>query len=77
VATGKATLRTGALDCTPDWFQQGAERVIYSNRNPALFSGKYNGYGLTMLTWASVAGIMAHQSALKGGERMKIPQYET
>ncbi|NTU73152.1 gfo/Idh/MocA family oxidoreductase, partial [Candidatus Roizmanbacteria bacterium] len=34
---------------------------------------------LVNVAWAlnmTVAGIVAHQSALKGGERMKIPQYK-
>ncbi len=56
VATGKLTLLTRALNCTPDWFQSDPERVIYSNRNPALFPGKYNNYGLTMLMWATADG---------------------
>ncbi len=54
--TGKATLLTRALNCTPDWFQNDPERVIYSNRNPALFPGKYNNYGLTMLMQATADG---------------------
>jgi WD40 repeat protein len=56
IATGKMTLLTRALNCTPDWFQSDAERVIYSNRNPALFPGQYDNYGLTMLMWASADG---------------------
>jgi len=46
LATEKLTLLTRALTCTPDWFQGDAERVIYSNRNPALFPG--DNYGLTV-----------------------------
>jgi hypothetical protein len=56
VATEKLTVVTRALNCTPDWFQGDAERVIYSNRNPALFPGKYNNYGLTMLMEATANG---------------------
>ena len=56
IDTGKLTLLTRALNCTPDWFQSDAERVIYSNRNPALFPGQYSNYGLTMLMWASADG---------------------
>jgi hypothetical protein len=56
MATGKATLLTRALNCTPDWFQGDAQRVIYSNRNPALFPGEYGNYGLTMLMWAAADG---------------------
>ncbi len=56
VASGKVTLLTRALNCTPDWFQSDAQRVIYSNRNPTLFPGQYNNYGLTMLMWASADG---------------------
>ncbi len=56
IATGKMTLLTRALNCTPDWFQGDAQRVIYSNRNPALFRGEYDNYGLTMLMWASADG---------------------
>ncbi len=56
LATEKLTVLTRALNCTPDWFQGNAERVIYSNRNPALFPGKYNNYGLTMLMQATADG---------------------
>lgn len=54
--TGARTVLTRALNCTPDWFQSDPRRVIYSNRNPALFPGQYNGYGLTMLMQATVDG---------------------
>ena len=54
--TAKSTLLTRALNCTPDWFQGDPTRVIYSNRNPALFPGKYNNYGLTMLMQATADG---------------------
>lgn len=56
VETEKSTLLTRALNCTPDWFQGDSTRVVYSNRNPELFPGQYNDYGLTMLMWASVDG---------------------
>jgi hypothetical protein len=56
LATQKATLLTRALNCTPDWFQGDPERVIYSNRNPALFPGQYKDYGLTMLMQATADG---------------------
>ena len=36
VATGRETLLTRTLNCTPDWFQGDAHRVIYSNRTPGL-----------------------------------------
>ena len=54
--TGTSTLLTRALNCTPDWFQNDPSRVIYSNRNPALFPGKYDNYGLTMLMQATADG---------------------
>jgi len=54
--TAKATLLTRVLNCTPDWFQGDPNRVIYSNRNPGLFPGKYNNYGLTMLMQAAADG---------------------
>ena len=54
--TEKLTLLTRALNCTPDWFRGDPTRVIYSNRNPALFPGKYGNNGLTMLMWAGTDG---------------------
>ena len=54
--TAETTLLTRALNCTPDWFQNDPTRVIYSNRNPALFPGKYDNYGLTMLMQATADG---------------------
>jgi len=54
--TGERTVLTRALNCTPDWFQGDPGRVIYSNRNPALFPGQYNNYGLTMLMQATADG---------------------
>ncbi len=50
--TGKATLLSRALNCTPDWFQGDPNRVIYSNRTPALG----NKYGWTMLMQAAADG---------------------
>ena len=50
--TGKATLITRALNCTPDWFQTDPNRVIYSNRTPGL--GSENGW--TMLMQATADG---------------------
>lgn len=44
--TGKATLLSRALNCTPDWFQADPHRVLYSNRTPAL--GNQNGWTLLM-----------------------------
>jgi hypothetical protein len=52
LATGKATLLTRALNCTPDWFQKDPERVIYSNRTPGIATG----YGFTMLMYATADG---------------------
>ena len=40
------------LNCTPDWFQGDPNRVIYSNRTPALG----NKYGWTMLMQATADG---------------------
>ncbi len=36
LATGRETLLTRALNCTPDWFQGDSNKVIYSNRTPGL-----------------------------------------
>ncbi len=52
VETGRATLLTRALNCTPDWFQADPARVIYSNRTPGLGSE----YGWTMLMQAAADG---------------------
>lgn len=52
LATGKATLLTRALNCTPDWFQHDPNRVVYSNRTP----GIGDGYGFTMLMQATADG---------------------
>ena len=50
--TRKATLLSRALNCTGDWFQGDPNRVIYSNRTPALG----NAYGWTMLMQATTDG---------------------
>jgi len=52
IATGRETLLTRALNCTPDWFQGDPNRVIYSSRVPGLASE----YGFTMLMQATVDG---------------------
>ena len=52
LATGKATLLSRTLNCTPDWFQRDPNRVVYSNRTP----GIANGYGFTMLMQATADG---------------------
>ena len=50
--SGKATLLTRKLNCTPDWFQHDPLRVVYCNRTP----GIANGYGFTMLMQATADG---------------------
>ena len=50
--TGKVTLLSRGLNCTADWFQGDAKRVIYSNRTPGLASD----YGWTMLMQATADG---------------------
>ncbi len=50
--SGKATLLTRALNCTPDWFQHDPLRVVYSNRTPGIGAG----YGFTMLMQATADG---------------------
>jgi len=50
--THKETLLSRALNCTGDWFQGDPNRVIYSNRTPALG----NAYGWTMLMQATADG---------------------
>lgn len=50
--TGKATLLSRALNCTADWFQGDAGRVIYSNRTPGVGSD----YGFTMLMQVTANG---------------------
>jgi Tol biopolymer transport system component len=52
LASGKELLLTRALNCTPDWFQGDANRVIYSNRTPGMGSE----YGWTMLMQATADG---------------------
>jgi hypothetical protein len=56
LATGRRRLLTRVLNCTPDWFQGDPERIIYSYRNPALFPGQYDNYGLTMLMQVTADG---------------------
>jgi Tol biopolymer transport system component len=50
--TGKSTLLTRDLNCTPDWFQSDSKRVIYSNRTQGLATE----YGWTMLMQATADG---------------------
>jgi WD40 repeat protein len=52
IETGKSTLLSRNLNCTPDWFQHDPQRVIYSNRTPGLGSD----YGWTMLMQANADG---------------------
>jgi hypothetical protein len=52
IATGRATLLTRSLNCTPDWFQGDSQRVIYSSRVPGLATE----YGWTMLMQATADG---------------------
>jgi Tol biopolymer transport system component len=51
LATGKVTLLSRNLNCTPDYFHDSA-RVIHSHRQPGLADG----YGWTMVMQASVDG---------------------
>jgi len=51
IETGKLTLLSRQLNCTPDWFSD-SRRVIYSNRTPGLADG----YGWTMLMQATADG---------------------
>ncbi|MCL4177825.1 MAG: PD40 domain-containing protein [Verrucomicrobia bacterium] len=50
--TGKVTLLSRVLNCTADWFQADAGRVIYSHRTPGLADA----YGWTMLMQATADG---------------------
>ena len=52
ITTGRETLLTRSLNCTPDWFQGDPNRVIYSSRVPGLA----NEYGWTMLMQATADG---------------------
>lgn len=52
LSTGKTTLLSRVVNCTPDWFQGDPDRVIYSNRTPGLG----NEYGWTMLMQATTNG---------------------
>jgi Tol biopolymer transport system component len=68
LGTGKVTLLSRNLNCTPDWFQQNPRRVIYSNRTPGLATD----YGWTMLMQASDDG---KERSLIYGERGKHIYY--
>ena len=52
LATGRETLLTRSLNCTPDWFEGDPNRVIYSSRIPGLATQ----YGWTMLMQATADG---------------------
>jgi len=52
VSSGKTTLLSRGLNCTPDWFSGDPNRVIYSNRTPGLGDN----YGWTMLMQANIDG---------------------
>ncbi len=52
IATGKVTLLSRVVNCTPDWFQGDANRVLYSHRTPGLADA----YGWTMLLQAPADG---------------------
>jgi hypothetical protein len=62
--TGKATLVSRNLSCTPDWFQKDPNRVAYSCRVP----GVENDYGWTMLVQGAADG---KERRLIYGERGK------
>lgn len=50
--SARVTLLTRGVNCTADWFQGDANRVVYSHRTPGLGSA----YGWTMLMQASADG---------------------
>ncbi len=52
IESGKITVVSRNLSCTPDWFQHDAGRLIYSSRTPGLG----HDYGWTMLMQASADG---------------------
>lgn len=55
----KLTLLSRSLNCTPDWFQNDPNRVIYSNRTPGLTSRlgeSTDKYGFTILMQATADG---------------------
>jgi hypothetical protein len=52
LTSGRVTLLTRGVNCTPDWFQGDANRVIHSHRTPGLGSA----YGWTMLMQATADG---------------------
>ncbi|MGB2823813.1 MAG: hypothetical protein WBF17_22735 [Phycisphaerae bacterium] len=59
IATGKATVLSRAMNCTPDWFQKDATRVIHSNRTPNMttrLDRQANAYGFTVLMQATADG---------------------
>jgi len=59
IGTQKPTLLTRALNCTPDWFQNDPNRVIYSNRTPGMtprLGPSVNSYGFTVLMQATADG---------------------
>jgi hypothetical protein len=66
--TGRPTLLTRNLNCTPDWFQKDPLRVIYSHRTP----GVATDYGWTMLMQATADG---QQRSLVYAERGKHIYY--
>ena len=68
LSTGAWTLLTRNLNCTADWFQHDAQRVIYSHRTPGLATG----YGWTMLMQATADG---RNRSLIYGERGKHVYY--
>jgi len=59
LATRKTTLLSRFLNCTPDWFQNDPNRVIYSNRMPGFttrLDAAANQYGFTILMQATADG---------------------
>ena len=52
MSSGKTTLLSRNLNCTPDWFAGDSQKVIYSNRTPGLGDS----YGWTMLMQAMADG---------------------
>lgn len=58
--TQKVTLLSRNLNCTGDWFQQDANRVVYSSRTPNMTSrlgGDLDNYGFTILMQATADGL--------------------
>ncbi|MBM4031061.1 MAG: hypothetical protein FJ291_04665 [Planctomycetes bacterium] len=59
LAKRSLTLLTRALNCTPDWFQDDPDRVLYSNRTPGMtprLGLMVNSYGFTVLMQATADG---------------------